>query len=256
MAGVRRARELLDAIDSCHSCRDLAAWPGVVLAELRRLIPCETAAFNDIDPVAGRLVVVLDPPAVVPPDLAETWARHGLENPGYRRVVENGEVGPFRLSDSLSQRELKATALYRTMYGPMGIRYQVATALEAPAPQITAVALMRESRDFTNSELELLRLVRPHLVRSYDTARTIAGIERSRAAVDGAADRAGVSAIMLDRDGVVIHMTPAAAAIVETASRQDREERQAAGRAGPVGRPGPDDRHTEDRDALDGRRHD
>ena len=213
-AALSRARELLSTVGAIYSCRDLAAWPSVVLDELRRLIPCEVAAFNDIDPHAQRLIVELSPPQQVPPAWEVTWARYGHENAAYDRLVRHGDVGPLRLSDFLSQRELRATELYRRMYGPLGIRYQVATALEGPAPQITAIVLMRADRDFRNSEVELLRLIRPHLVRSYDTARTLAGIGRDHARVASAAKRANIRVITLDEDGAVVEATQPAADIL------------------------------------------
>ena len=212
---LERARELLRAIDAGYACAELAAWPAVVLAELRRLIPCDLAAFNDIDPVHHRLVAELAPPQEVPPTLEEIWARHGLENAAYRRLVLEGDVGPLRLSDFMSQAELRATELYRLGYAPLGIRYQLAAALEAPQPRITAIALMRERRDFTNGEVELLGLIRPHLRRSYDLALAAAGLARPHEADGAAAERAGISVVTIDETATIVEITPRAAAVVE-----------------------------------------
>lgn len=205
---------MLHAIDACYACEELAAWPAVVLGELRRLIPCELAAFNDIDPVAHRLVAELSPPQDVPETLESVWARHGLENVAYRRLVLNGDVGPLRLSDHMTQRELRATQLYRLGYGPLGIRYQLAIALEAPQPRITAFALMRSTRDFTKAELELLRLIRPHLRRSYDIALAAAGLARPRETGPSASERAGVSVVRIDTSARILEITPRAEAVV------------------------------------------
>ncbi|HEX4519730.1 MAG TPA: LuxR C-terminal-related transcriptional regulator [Gaiellaceae bacterium] len=208
------AHELLDAIDACYACDDLGRWPAVVLAELRRLIPCDTAAFNDIDPLHHRLVVELSPFREVPADWEEIWARFGHQNLAYSRLVQGGEVGPYRLSDLMSQRELLATELYKLMYAPIGIRFQLATALEAPAPQVTAIVLMRGARDFTLAEVELLRLIRPHLRRSYDAAREREGIPRTAREDEAAAVRAGVSVVTLDPSARIVEITPRAGRIV------------------------------------------
>jgi DNA-binding CsgD family transcriptional regulator len=190
---------VLDAIDACHACVDIDEWPHVVFAALSGLVPCDFAAFNDFDPEADRYVAVTSRGAM-PDGWDATWVDYGMQNPAYRRVVENNDMGPMRLSDFIDQQALRKTELYRLLYGPMGVNFQIGTALEAPKPQLTALVLNREHRDFTLKEVELVRLIRPHLRRSYDHARTFSGIARDRARLEqaiAAADAAGASSLPL-----------------------------------------------------------
>jgi DNA-binding CsgD family transcriptional regulator len=224
MARTRQA-VLLDAIDACHACKDIDAWPAVALAQLALLIDYDLAAFNDFDPDAGRYVALFSPAIVPPTGWEEVWPRVGGQNPAYRRLLEQGDVGPLRLSDFLDQRRLRATELYRLLYRQMGVRYQLATALEAPSPQITAIVLNRETRDFTNAELELLRLIRPHLRRAYDNARAFAGIERDRTRLAAAARAANVRVVSLSPDGLVVDATGPAVSLLERHLSEPREAR-------------------------------
>ncbi len=205
---------VLDSIDAVYTCRDIEVWPEVVLAELRRLVPCDFAAFNDFDPETNRYVAV-GAPFAMPPAWDKVWVEFGHQNPTYRRLVEEHDVGPMRLSDFIDQRQLHATELHKRLYGPMGINYQIGTALEAPQPQITAIVLNREKRDFTKSEVETVRLIRPHLRRSYDTARAFSGFARDRDRLEEAIAAAGICLVELAPDGTVLEATVAARALLE-----------------------------------------
>jgi DNA-binding CsgD family transcriptional regulator len=208
------ARRLMLAVDACHACTDLDAWPEVALAQLGQLVPCDFAAFNDFDPESDRYVAIVSSGAM-PPGWDEVWAKFGLQNPAYRRVAEQGDVGPMRLSDFIDQPTLRSTELYRRLYGPMGVNYQIGMAIEAPRPQITALVLNREKRDFTRSDLETVRLMRPHLRRSYENARAHSGLRRDRDRLEHAVAAANVLVVELDSDGFVVDMTPRARSTLE-----------------------------------------
>jgi DNA-binding CsgD family transcriptional regulator len=210
----RRERDLLAAIEACYACRELDAWPSIALGALRSLIDCDLAGFNDLDPESGRYVALLEPDRKMPEGWAETWARFGTQNPAYNRLVAEGDVGPYRLSDYLRQRELRATELYRRLYRELGVHYQIAAALEGPKPQVTAFALTRERRDFTNADVELLGLIRPHLRRAYDTARALSGLERDRARLAEASRTAGVRLLSLTAKGDVLDATEPALSLL------------------------------------------
>jgi DNA-binding CsgD family transcriptional regulator len=209
-----RGQELLEAIDACHACRDLAAWPSVVVEVLRELIPCDVSAFNDFDPAAERYITILSKPSRMPDGWETAWASYGHQNPAYSKLIHEGDVGPLRLSDFVRQPQLRATELYRLIYAPLGVRYQIATALEGPEPQITAIVLMRDKRDFTGGELELLRLIRPHLRRSYDNARDLAGLARRSADLEAAAARANIRAVSIGPQDEALSATAPAAELL------------------------------------------
>ena len=52
--------------------------------------------------------------------------------------------------------ELQATALYREVYEPLGVRHQIAFTLPALPGRIVGIALSRGEPDFTDDERDLL----------------------------------------------------------------------------------------------------
>ncbi len=201
---------VLDAVEELYACREIGSWPVTALGILRRLIPCDLAAFNDFDPAAGRYVAAVLPEIELPDRWDELWPKLGPQNPAYRRLIEDGDVGPIRLSDEISQAELRATELHRLLYAPIGVNYQLATAIEGPEPQVVAFSLSRVRRDFNRRELNVLRLVRAHLRGSYDNARAFSGIARDIDAVAGLVRARGASRAAVDsltrREGAVLEL--------------------------------------------------
>ncbi|HXP36422.1 MAG TPA: helix-turn-helix transcriptional regulator, partial [Solirubrobacteraceae bacterium] len=63
------------------------------------------------------------------------------------------------------------------LYGPLGVRNQIAFALPSPAELTIGLALMRGGRDYSDRDRDLLNLVRPHLIQVYRNVQ-----ERERAA--------------------------------------------------------------------------
>lgn len=107
------------------------------------------------------------------------WRELSHQNPCLMYAVRSGDGSPHRISDFLSSEELHELELYKCVYRPLGIEYQVALSLPAPAPLVLGLALNREARDFTDDEVRALDTLRPHLVQAYRSAQLLT--ERNRA---------------------------------------------------------------------------
>jgi DNA-binding CsgD family transcriptional regulator len=74
-----------------------------------------------------------------------------------------------------TRAELEATTLYRTVYRPLGIEYQIAITLPNEGDHILAIVLHRTEREFTGAERDLLNRVRPFLIQAYRNALAYSG---------------------------------------------------------------------------------
>lgn len=73
---------------------------------------------------------------------------------------------PLRLSDFVSARAFRRTAAYAVAMKPFGVEYELKLWLPAPAGHSRCFCFARgPGKDFGTRDLELLRLVRPHLAR-------------------------------------------------------------------------------------------
>jgi DNA-binding CsgD family transcriptional regulator len=142
------------------------------------------------------------------------FSEHLLEHPGIRHYLATGKVGPFVLSDALSDRAWHRTGLYRRLYQEMGFEDQLGMMLAPPAGRVSGLSLARDRRGFNARDREVMSLLRPHLRQAQANTEALARAMRpasndadstSRVALvetgpDGAAKRGLASAQpMLDQ---------------------------------------------------------
>jgi DNA-binding CsgD family transcriptional regulator len=139
-----------------------------LLRALRQTIPAEWSALNELPADLPQTVSITEPS--VPPEMHVAFARYGPENPLVRYNVATHDGRATRFSDVVTRRELHRLDLYREVYRPLGVEYQIAFTLPSAAQRVLGIALSRGKRDFTASERDLLNLARPYLIQAYRNA--------------------------------------------------------------------------------------
>jgi DNA-binding CsgD family transcriptional regulator len=139
-----------------------------LLSALREAVPSDWASLNEIGPDPVDTFTIVEPPLEA--RWHEAWALYGLENPLVELMSRTRDGRPLRLSDVVGQAELHALRLYRHLYGPIGLEYQIAFTLPSRSEVLLGIALSRREQDFTDAERELLEIARPHLIQAYINA--------------------------------------------------------------------------------------
>jgi DNA-binding CsgD family transcriptional regulator len=139
-----------------------------LLRTLREVIPAEWCALNELPAELPHTVSITEPPA--PPEMHAAFARYGPENPLVQNYMQTHDGRAMRFSDLLTRRELHRLDLYREVYRPLGVEYQIAFTLPSAAQRVLGIALSRAERDFTASERDLLNIARPYLIQAYRNA--------------------------------------------------------------------------------------
>jgi DNA-binding CsgD family transcriptional regulator len=203
----RDVRAVLDLVGEANDAEDLDEFRAAMLPALRRLLPADFVAYNELVDGGVPVATITDP--VAPPEQLASWARHAAQNPLYQRFVRTRDGRAYHFADVIARRDLELTDLYREIFVPLGLRDQIAFALPAPRHLVVAMAISRGGRDFGEREREMLDLARPHLVQAYRNAelrqRSVTLIESLRAGLD---DRRS-AIVVLDADGDVAFATEA-----------------------------------------------
>lgn len=71
----------------------------------------------------------------------------------------------LKLSDCLTRREMRKTALYHRVWKPLGIDDSLRVWFRAPPGRARTLYLERGKRDFTERDRSLLELLRPLLIK-------------------------------------------------------------------------------------------
>ena len=122
--------------------------------------------------------------------------------------------------------QLRATALYREVYEPLGIRHQIAFTLPAVPGRIVGIALSRGDPDFTDAERDLLDRARPYLIQTYRNAAAFGAQRAARTEPTAAQLAAGLTrAGLTRRQADVVGLVALGASNREAGARLEISER-------------------------------
>jgi DNA-binding CsgD family transcriptional regulator len=158
-------RRLLELVGDVCGLLDIDELRFGLLDAIHRALPSDYVSLNEVGPGPEDILALIRPESE--PEEFERWARHAHENPllqHYQRT-QNGQA--VRFSDFVTSEELHALPLYRELYEPMGVEYQLAFTLPGGPRQVLAIALSRGDRDYTDAERDFATNARPFLIQAY-----------------------------------------------------------------------------------------
>ena len=192
------ARRMLGFVGELASLEEPDDFRAGVLPGLRELVPCEIAAYNEIHFESNSLVALTDPVDVIPQGGVEAFIRLGQQNPLIQRYERTRDGRPYKWSDMITRRELHTSELYRLLYAPIGVEYQMAMVLPSPAEEIIGLTVNRGKRDFSERDRSVLNLVRAPLIQAYRLVERYAALARRLEAAERGLERRGIGVVLLD----------------------------------------------------------
>jgi len=148
-----------------------------LLRALREAIPSDFCAIHELPADLPHTISLSDPP--VPAQLHHLFARYAPQNPIADYFLRTRDGRATRFSDLITRDQLHQLDLYREVYRPLAVEYQIAFTLPSGAERILGVALSRGKRDFTAGERDLLNLARPYLIQAYRNALAYTDLMRA-----------------------------------------------------------------------------
>jgi len=174
----------LSAVRLVGESRDPDDFAQVVIEQVAELVPCEVVAFNEVDLTADRIVFRAEPASFpFPPGTDAMVAALAGQHPLIQHAAATGDGSARKISDFWTREEFHANDLYRLVYGPMGVEYQMSVALPAPRPIVVGIVVNRAAVDFDERDRTVLNLLRPHFVQAWHNARDR---DRMRSLLDAA----------------------------------------------------------------------
>ena len=158
-------------------------FPSAFLAALRRLVPCDFVAFNELDRTRERhLGYVANPHDVAAAfDAPITYWQARADHPLCHYHESTGDWRAYRLSDFVTLRDLRRTRLYDEWVRPAGQAHLITVGLDAPLSHTKVFLLHRPSGpDFDERDCVVLDALRLYFAGRYVLSQT------PRRAPDGA----------------------------------------------------------------------
>lgn len=158
---------LLRAASRMEAAEDLDVFPSEACHALRAVVECDSAVYNEVNPVARRTIVVAIPEDSLKPESAGVLDRYLEQHPTIHYIRTTGDGSARKISDFLSMDDWHALDLYREGFAPLGVEYQMSLAMPAEPPLVVGIALNRSHRDFSENDRIALNLLRPHIAQAY-----------------------------------------------------------------------------------------
>jgi DNA-binding CsgD family transcriptional regulator len=170
MPGFRRggANSLARAAQGLWEFSDLASFRNGLPAQLRGLLACDVASYNEIGPGPQDVFIAADPP-LYPGTFNGAFEVFGeliQQNPLAAHYVHTGDSRALRMSDFITTRKLHALELYDVLYKHLDTEYQLAFTVPA-STHLIGVTVSRSQRDFSDQELTLFEQLRGLVVGAY-----------------------------------------------------------------------------------------
>jgi DNA-binding CsgD family transcriptional regulator len=197
---------LLELVGEAYGFEDLAQYRQGILEIITRVVPCDRVGYNEITPDETFAITIPDFDRSLTPKLTTLI----YENPLVQRFERTRDGRPYRISDMIDQPTFHGLTLYQEFYRQIGVEWQVAFTLPARAPLIVGIALTRTHNDFTDREVQLLALARPHLMHAYRNAELWSARTAMLAALEQGLDTVGQHIVVLDPHGRVEFATDGA----------------------------------------------
>jgi DNA-binding CsgD family transcriptional regulator len=161
-------RRLLSLIGDTAELLDIEEFRQGLLVALRRAVPSDWVALSDIGEDPASIAELIDPPP--DPELHDRFIQLAYQNPLIERYNATRDARATRITDVVSQEEFRSREIYRSVYEPMGLEYQMAFTLPHTRDRILGVVLARRDANFSDAERELIEAARPFLVQAYRNA--------------------------------------------------------------------------------------
>lgn len=163
----RDAAALLDIVHDGAAADTREPFPASVLLAMSRLIPSDACVGYQEADVAGNLRVVELVEVVgeeVSPAAAAAYDTLGWQNPLHCRLHARTDR-VLRLSDLITRAQRRTLEWYSLVWKPHGIDDALRVWLPAGPGRARSVYLERSGKNYTNRDVRLFSLLRPHLIR-------------------------------------------------------------------------------------------
>lgn len=209
-------RALLELVAESNAHRSLRSFRRGILPGLRRVVPCEIASYNEIEP--ERAFVISDPVDALDvfEDPHATLAANSATHPLIQHYARTRDGRAYKMSDLLTREQFRRTQTYEEIFVKLGLEHQIAFSLPSQPTVVIGVALGRDGRrDFAERDRTLLNLARPALVQAYRNVAAYARLHATlRALSRGLAER-GEGVVTFGREGAIEYVSPAARSLLE-----------------------------------------
>ena len=203
---------LLDCIREIHSHRSQSTLRSWLLdTALPKLIPSDWLSYNEVDLLnPENTVAILKPESdTLFQQLFPRFKEVVHQHPLIMRQLQSADFPVHKISDFMTQEAYHRLELYREVYQPMGVEYQIAATIRLDPDHVTAFALSRRQEDYTERDRAVLEMLRPHLVVAFNNLALASAHQTLLDGAELALNELSSATLIVDPRGRILYHTGA-----------------------------------------------
>jgi DNA-binding CsgD family transcriptional regulator len=161
---VQRLARAVRLVDQLGGVEDPADYPTVALRGLARLIGCDVVTYNEIGGSPPTVVYLDYPVGALEPGGRAVFTRFVHQHPLINYFRRTADSAPMMMSDLVDRWTFHGLGLYAEFFATIPVEYQLAMTVTAPGPIMVGFAFNRSTRDFNESDREVLGVLRDPLL--------------------------------------------------------------------------------------------
>lgn len=177
------ARDFAAAFDALKEigdgCPSPVEFARRTVALLPRLVTSEITTLSICDLATGRRRVISSPQHAISADALGAFDRHFFAHPLVHYHATHHAGGAHRITDSMSDREFRATPLFADYYMKIGLDHSLALPLHVDGDLLVSFVFNRAKRNFDDRERDLLERLRPQLANLFRASVALAQMRSS-----------------------------------------------------------------------------
>lgn len=200
-------RALVDFLGRIDGLSDAATFARRVMGALPLLISSDLTVWTEMDPRLARFSWAHDVDHFAFSGISEIFERHMRRHPLATHFRRTGDGSAFKLSDFLTRRQLHRQPFYDEIYRRFGCEHSIAIWLRGSSLPVSAFALHRTRRDFSERERLLLNVARAHVVAIQHNISEVSRVREEVAALHHGLEAVDQGIALLTGEGHVLHAT-------------------------------------------------
>lgn len=163
---------ILGALYDLNRHRDANTLAQKTVSVVPRIIACDSAIFARIEPSTRSCSIAAWPEGVFDAvDQDEAIRLHQHDHPLFAHFAVRRDAKAWSLHDFVPRATFQRSPLYRSLYRPLGIEFQLLMMVPYPDRAPRVLVLNRRLTPFSEQDRQLLELLWPHLAQAVRSSR-------------------------------------------------------------------------------------
>ncbi|MEQ1848204.1 MAG: helix-turn-helix transcriptional regulator [Nitrospira sp.] len=203
-------RQLSEFLRELYQLRSHEEFTAHLLAALSTITEGEFTSYNEIDHRQGTGTFKADVPGFLdnPEHYGHVLGQHADSHPVLQHFENTQDRSAVTISDFVSQRDFRDTALHKEFYQPLQIPHIIGFALESRSQHSITIARHKNGRAFAERTRTILNAIRPHVLQGFQNALAVTHMQDQLTALDQALEEGQQAVLSVTTEGCIRFSTP------------------------------------------------